>query len=157
LKDDKKQAMYDQVGHEAYEQATAGGAYEGSPHAGSPFTGGGVRGGGGFGGFSETMFGDAFGGGMEEVVTVELTLREAVGRLYKTSVLFHANAMSCLQWEWLSSCSQTTDMYYLWWNQQGGDAESIFEAGVRVPNMQRPGKDSPGTLSSMSGFWNSWS
>ncbi|KAH9534103.1 hypothetical protein CY35_18G089000 [Sphagnum magellanicum] len=95
LKDDKKRTMYDQVGHEAYEQATAGGAYEGSPHAGSPFTGGGVRGGGGFGGFSETIFGDAFGGGMDEilksmfgdqvavhqnvpVVTVELTLREAV-------------------------------------------------------------------------------
>ncbi|KAH8933054.1 hypothetical protein BDL97_18G011300 [Sphagnum fallax] len=67
LKDDKKRAMYDQVGHEAYEQATAGGAYEGSPHAGSPFTGGGVRGGGGFGGFSETIFGDAFGAGMDEI------------------------------------------------------------------------------------------
>ncbi|CAK9210562.1 unnamed protein product [Sphagnum troendelagicum] len=57
LKDDKKRAMYDQVGHEAYEQATAGGAYEGSP-----FTGG-----GGFGSFSGTVFGDAFGGGMDEI------------------------------------------------------------------------------------------
>jgi molecular chaperone DnaJ len=72
-------------------QTTAGGAYEGSPHAGSPFTGA-----LGFGGFSGTIFGDAFRGGMDEkifksifgdqvavhqnvpVFTVELTLQEAV-------------------------------------------------------------------------------
>jgi hypothetical protein len=41
-----------QVGHEAFEQAAAGGA---------------PGGGAGFGGFEETIFGDAFGGGMDEV------------------------------------------------------------------------------------------
>jgi hypothetical protein len=45
-------------------QTTAGGAYEGSPHAGSPFTGA-----LGFGGFSGTIFGDAFRGGMDEKVS----------------------------------------------------------------------------------------
>lgn len=41
-----------QVGHEAFEQAAAGGA---------------PGGGAGFGGFNETIFDDGFGGGMDEV------------------------------------------------------------------------------------------
>jgi molecular chaperone DnaJ len=53
LKDDEKRAMYDQVGHEAFEQAAAGGGPGGGP--------------GGFGGFNEDIFGDAFGGGMDEM------------------------------------------------------------------------------------------
>ncbi|XP_024361833.1 uncharacterized protein [Physcomitrium patens] len=79
LKDDEKRAMYDQVGHDAFEQAAAGGA---------------PGGGAGFGGFDETIFGDAFGGGMDEMfngifgggresrphvqVQLDLTFREAV-------------------------------------------------------------------------------
>lgn len=46
--------MLHQIGHEAFEQASAGGAPGGGP-------------GGGFGGFDETIFADAFGGGMDEV------------------------------------------------------------------------------------------
>jgi DnaJ-class molecular chaperone len=64
LKDDKKRALYDQVGQEAYEQATTGSPYAGNPYAGSPFSGGGSR---GFEGFSETIFGNGFGGGMDEM------------------------------------------------------------------------------------------
>ncbi|CAK9207240.1 unnamed protein product [Sphagnum troendelagicum] len=93
LKDDKKRALYDQVGQEAYEQATTGSPYAGNPYAGSSYSGGGSR---GFEGFSETIFGNGFGGGMDEMfkmvfgdkvavhqnqnveVTVELTFREAV-------------------------------------------------------------------------------
>ncbi len=78
LKDEEKRTMYDQVGHDAYQQAAAGGA----PGGGS-----------GFEGFSETIFGDMFSGGMDEMfkqafgdqggrrhvqVTVPLTFMEAV-------------------------------------------------------------------------------
>lgn len=87
LKDDEKRAMYDQVGHEAFEQAAAGGA---------------PGGGAGFRGFDETIFGDAFGGGMDEMfsrvfgggvgregrphvqVQLDLTFREAVQGCSKT-------------------------------------------------------------------------
>ncbi|CAK9225063.1 unnamed protein product [Sphagnum troendelagicum] len=51
LKDDEKRAMYDQLGHDAYQQAAAGGA---------PASGG-------FEGFSETIFGDMFSGGVDEM------------------------------------------------------------------------------------------
>jgi hypothetical protein len=64
LKDDKKRALYDQVGQEAYEQATTGSPYAGNPYAGSSYSGGGSR---GFEGFSETIFGNGFGGGMDEM------------------------------------------------------------------------------------------
>jgi len=47
-----------QVGHEAFEQAAAGGAPGGRP--------------GGFGGFDETIFGDSFGG-MDEVTFFSLS------------------------------------------------------------------------------------
>uniref|UniRef100_A0A7I4C5Q5 Uncharacterized protein n=1 Tax=Physcomitrium patens TaxID=3218 RepID=A0A7I4C5Q5_PHYPA len=83
LKDDEKRAMYDQVGHDAFEQAAAGGA----PGGGAGFGGFG----GGFEGFG--FGGDAFGGGMDEVlhrvfgggregrphvqVQLDLTFREA--------------------------------------------------------------------------------
>jgi molecular chaperone DnaJ len=41
------------MGHEAFEHATAGGAPPGGP---------------GFEGFGETIFGDAFNGGVDEVI-----------------------------------------------------------------------------------------
>lgn len=58
LSDDEKRAQYDQLGPEAFEQATQGGGGAGQ----DPFGGFGGFGQGGFGGF-EDIFGDIFGGG----------------------------------------------------------------------------------------------
>ena len=57
LSDDDKRAQYDQLGPEAFEQATQGGGGGGDPFGGGF---GGFQ--GGFGGF-EDIFGDIFGGG----------------------------------------------------------------------------------------------
>ena len=58
LSDDERRAQYDQLGPEAFEQATQGGGAGGQ----DPFGGFSGFGQGGFGGF-EDLFGDIFGGG----------------------------------------------------------------------------------------------
>lgn len=81
LKDDEKRSLYDQVGPESFEQASAGGGPSG-------------QGGPGFGGFGGFGFGDIFGGGLNEALknmfhqksfggqdvkmTLELSFMEAV-------------------------------------------------------------------------------
>ncbi|KAK6933737.1 Heat shock protein DnaJ, cysteine-rich domain [Dillenia turbinata] len=81
LKDDEKRSLYDQVGHEAFEQAASGG---GDPNG--PFRGGGMGFedifGGGMNDFFSKMFhqNSGFGsfGGQDVKITVELSFMEAV-------------------------------------------------------------------------------
>ncbi|KAG9456078.1 hypothetical protein H6P81_000586 [Aristolochia fimbriata] len=83
LKDDEKRSLYDQVGHDAFEQGGAGG-----PGGGSPF------GGAGFGPF-EDIFGSEFFknvfhqrgyGGQDVEVTLDISFMEAVQGCQKTVI-----------------------------------------------------------------------
>ncbi|KAK9154948.1 hypothetical protein Sjap_002428 [Stephania japonica] len=94
LKDEEKRSLYDQVGHEAFEQTAAGGA-PGGPFGGGFgfedfFNGGG---GGGMNDFFKDIFSGSRGGGHDIKVDLELSFMEAVQGCSKT-VTFQA-ALSC--------------------------------------------------------------
>ncbi|KAL5719236.1 hypothetical protein ACHQM5_012041 [Ranunculus cassubicifolius] len=86
LKDDEKRSMYDQVGHNAYEQRANGGAPGGGPGGFNPFEdmadifNAFNSGGGGFSG----GFGPGFGPDLDVKVSLDLSFMEAVRGCSKT-------------------------------------------------------------------------
>ncbi|KAM0934449.1 putative Heat shock protein DnaJ, cysteine-rich [Dioscorea sansibarensis] len=82
LKDEEKRSLYDQVGHDAFEQAASGGG-----PGGGPFGGGGgfgnpfedfFTGGGGMNDFFKNIFRDRGFGGQDVKVSLEISFMEAV-------------------------------------------------------------------------------
>ncbi|XXG88087.1 hypothetical protein AAC387_Pa12g0346 [Persea americana] len=84
LKDEEKRSLYDQVGHEQFEQAAAGGG-PGGPFEGfrNPFEDI-FRGGGGMNDFFKNIFNQGRFGGQDVKVTLELSFMEAVQGCTKT-------------------------------------------------------------------------